>query len=316
MAEAHSTAPYLFKLGPLTVTKQGLQRATPYFFLTPAALVLITALLYPVIYGLRLSLYEWALRDLRKPPIFRGLENFVDLFKSPNFQTSVQVTLKFTLTVVIVEILLGLAIALLLEEKMKGLRVFRTIFVLPIMVAPVVVGIVWRFLYDPSYGLLNYFLGKIGIAPKLWLAEPTLALKSIIITDIWQWTPFVFLLLLAALQGIPRSFLEAAYVDGANYWQTFFLIKLPLMKSIIGITAALRLIDAFRGLVVMYIMTFGGPGMSTEILSMHLYKTAFNSQRLGLASAIAVILLGIIFVITIVMVIVFRTQQEEDYRKR
>ncbi len=304
-----------FKLGPFTISKQGLQKATPYFFLTPAALVMVMALMYPVIYGLRLSLFQWALRDFRKAPTFIGLQNFVELFKSPNFHTSFQVTLRFTLTVVIVEVILGLVIALLLEEKMKGLRIFRTIFVLPIMVAPVVVGIVWRFIYDPTYGLLNYFLGFAGIAPKLWLADPKIALNSIIITDIWQWTPFVFLLLLAALQGIPRSFLEAAYVDGASYWQTFWHVKLPLMKSIIGITAALRLIDAFRGLVVMYIMTFGGPGMSTEILSMHLYKTAFNSQRLGLASAIAVILLGIILAITVIMIVVFRTQQQGKFRR-
>ena len=117
-------------------------------------LVMILALLYPVIYGLRLSFFQWALRDIRKPPTFIGLQNFVELFKSPNFHTSFQVTLRFTLTVVIVEVLLGMAIALLLEEKMKGLRLFRTIFILPIMIAPVVVGLVWKLLYDPSFGMI------------------------------------------------------------------------------------------------------------------------------------------------------------------
>ncbi len=305
----NSQSAYLVQLGPLKITPRMLQKAMPYLFLTPFILsFLVLVLLFPVLYGLRLSLYDWALRDISKAPVWYGLGNYVELVKNPFFRTSVLVTLKFTSVVVVAEVFLGLVLALLLEERMKGIRLFRTTFVLPIMIAPVVVGVIWRFLYDPSFGLINYFLSKVGIAPKLWLAEPSLALWSIIVTDIWQWTPFVFLLLLAALQGVPRELLEAAYVDGANYWQNLFLVKLPLIKALIGLTAALRLIDAFRGLVVMYIMTFGGPGMSTEILSLHLYKTAFSSQRLGLASAIGVILLGIILIITGLMAYGFRKE--------
>lgn len=304
-APSAKAQPGRFKLSPKTRRK-----IVPYAFLTPAVVILLVTIVYPVFYGLTLSLYQWSLSDINQPPVFVGLANFIELFKSPFFHTSVTVTLKFTLIVVAVELLLGLMLALLLEEKMKGLRLFRTIFVLPIMVAPVVVGVIWRFLYDPSFGLINYVLGQIGVAPRLWLADPALALGAIIMTDVWQWTPFVFLLLLAALQGVPRELLEAGHVDGTTYWQNLFYIKLPMIKTIIGITAALRLIDGFRGLVVMYIMTFGGPGMSTEILSLHLYKTAFGSQRLGLASAIAVILLGIIFVITLVMLIGFQKREE------
>ena len=292
--------------------KKILQQSTPYFFLAPAVITLGFALLFPVFYGLRLSFSQWALRDIRKAPVFIGLTNYTDLLKSDFFHTSFKVTLIFTSIVVVAEIFVGLVLALLLEEKMKGLRLFRTIFVLPIMVAPVVVGLLWRFLYDPSFGLINYFLGFLGIAPKLWLAKPSLALTSIILTDIWQWTPFVFLLLLAGLQGIPREFLEAGLVDGANYWQNLIHIKLPLIRSIIGITAVLRLIDAFRGLVVMFIMTFGGPGMSTEILSLHIYKTAFMSQRLGLASAVAVILLGLILILTFILLLGMRQRGGEN----
>ncbi len=285
-----------------------LQKSTPYAFLAPAIIILGFAMLFPVFYGLRLSMYEWALRDIRNPPLFRGLANFIDLFKSPFFHTSIKVTFLFTGVVVVSEILLGLFLALLLESRMRGLRLFRTIFVLPIMIAPVVVGVLWRYLYDPSFGLINYFIGLIGIKPQIWLADPSLALISIIITDIWQWTPFVFLLLLAGLQGIPQELVEAGVVDGTNYWQNLIHIKLPQISSIIAITAALRLIDAFRGLVVMYIMTFGGPGMSTQILSLHLYKTAFVSQRLGLASAIAVILFLIILTVTLGMLLGLREQ--------
>ncbi len=243
-------------------------------------------------------------------PEFLGLGNYRELFHSEFFWTSVKVTLKFTGSVVIFEIFLGLIIALLLEEKMKGLRILRTIFILPIMIAPVVVGLTWRFLYDPSFGLINYLLGFLGIKPQTWLANPDLALPSVILADIWQWTPFVFLLLLAGLQGIPRELLEAGQVDGANYLQNLFYIKLPQIKSIISITAVLRLIDAFRSLEVMYIMTEGGPGMSTEILSLHIYKTAFISQRLGLASANAVVLMALILGLTLIMMRGMRPTQE------
>jgi multiple sugar transport system permease protein len=291
--------------------KQLLQRTTPYMFLFPALVVILLAMLFPVIYGLGLSFFEWALRDIRVAPVFRGLGNYVELFKSEYFYTNVRVTLVFTLTVTVAEIALGLILALLLEAKMAGLRTFRTIFVLPIMVAPVVVGVVWRYLYDPSFGMINYLLNVLGIEARMWLSEPNLALPSIIIADIWQWTPFVFLLLLAGLQGVPKDMLEAGMIDGTNYLQNLWHIKLPVIQSLILVTAALRLIDAFRSLVVVYIMTFGGPGKSTELLSIAVYKTAFISQRLGLASAIAVILLLIIFLVTL---FVFFTSRGESRR--
>lgn len=292
-------------------SKQLLQRTTPYMFLLPALAVILLAMLFPVVYGLGLSLFDWALRDIRVAPVFRGLGNYVELFKSEYFYTNIRVTLIFTLTVTVSEIVVGLILALLLEQKMAGLRIFRTIFVLPIMVAPVVVGVVWRYLYDPSFGMINYFLSVLGIEARMWLSEPQLALPSIIVADIWQWTPFVFLLLLAGLQGVPKDLLEAGMIDGTNYLQNLLHIKLPVIQPIIIVTAALRLIDAFRSLVVVYIMTFGGPGKSTELLSMAVYKTAFISQRLGLASAIAVILLAIIFLVTL---FVFFTSRSESRR--
>lgn len=372
-----TTSDVLFRIGRFEVTVKTVQKATPYFFIGPAVLILCCTLIFPVFYGLRLSFYNWTLRDMAsaqaptlstesfellqeegipedvleklgylknrkfrtkeqflsnveraigaedtvayknillehslKKPTFLGLGNYRELVKSEFFWTSVNVTLKFSLSVVIFEILLGLILALLLEEKMKGLRLFRTIFILPIMIAPVVVGLIWRFLYDPSFGLVNYFLGFLGIEQQAWLSDPALALPAVVLADIWQWTPFVFLLLLAGLQGIPRSLLEAGEVDGATYLQNLFYIKLPQIKSIIGITAVLRLIDSFRSLVVMFIMTGGGPGMSTEILSLHLYKTAFTSQRLGLASAIAVVLIGIILTLTMILLWSMRSTQE------
>jgi multiple sugar transport system permease protein len=264
--------------------------------------ILLAIMVIPVFSSIRLSFFEWSLRDIRNVPVFIKLRNFQDILQNENFQTSIKVTLIFTISVVVLEMFSGMVIALMLEEGVPGLRLFRTIFILPVMIAPVVVGVVWKFLYNPSYGKINYFLEQLNLKPVGWLSDPDMALVSIILTDIWQWTPFVFLLLLAGLQGIPHDLSDAARVDGANYFQNLIHIKLPCISGVIGITAVLRLIDAFRGLVVMLIMTNGGPGVSTEILSLHLYKTAFTDQRLGKASAVAVILLIIITLLSIVFV--------------
>jgi multiple sugar transport system permease protein len=278
-------------------------KKSPYLFLLPAVLLMAVILIVPIFSGLRLSFFQWQLRDIGKSPTFVGLRNYGELFANEYFWESVKVTIKFTASVVILEIIAGMIIALLLEEGVKGIRLFRTLFILPIMVAPVVVGVMWRFMYNQAYGKLNYFITSMGFAPVGWLSDPKIALISVIIADVWQWTPFVFLLCLAGLQGVPKELSEAATVDGANYLQMLFKVKLPYMASIIGITAVLRLIDAFRSLVVILNMTNGGPGVSTEVLSLHLYKLAFTGQRLGMASAVAVILLLLIVSLSLVLVI-------------
>ncbi len=272
-----------------------------YLFILPAALIMGAILLYPILDGLRLSFFEWQMRNLAKNPLWVGLRNYKELFSDRYFLESIKVTLSFTFSVVIIELVLGMIIALLLEQGIKGLRFFRSIFILPIMVAPVVVGVVWRFLYNPSYGMINYLLGRLGIEPVGWLSNPNIALISVIIADVWQWTPFVFLLLLAGLKGVPKVLTEAAMIDGANYFQNLFFVRIPSIASVIGITVVLRMIDSFRSLVVIFNMTYGGPGLSTEVLSLHLYKKAFVGQRLGIASAIAIVLLTIIVILSLML---------------
>lgn len=285
------------------IENAGRKTRNAYLFLLPAVAVLGVILLIPIFNGLRLSFFEWPLRDITKDPVFVGLRNYGELFNSEYFRGSVRATLIFTFSVVTIELIVGTCLALLLEGEIPGLRFFRTLYILPIMIAPVVVGVVWRFMYHPSYGKINYFLGQIGIDPIGWLSNPDVAMKAVIITDVWQWTPFVFLLVLAGLQGVPKDLTEAARVDGAGYLQTLLFVKLPYISAVIGLAAVLRLIDSFRSLVVIFNMTFGGPGVTTEVLSLHLYKIAFTSQRLGMSSAVAVILLLIIFTLSLPFVL-------------
>lgn len=290
--------------------KRFLTRFTPYLFLAPAIFIFGFALFYPVFYGITLSFFQWGMRDMyAKAPLFVGLKNYIEISQSPYFLTSLRVTSIFIGVTMVAELSIGMALALLAERKTRGLHIFRTIFILPIMIAPVVVGVIWRYLYNPTYGLINYFLGIVGIKQIMWLSQSHTALASIIITDIWQWTPFVFLILLGGLQTVPNEVIEASVMDRANYFQRLIHIKLPIMKPIIGITVVLRLIDAMRGLVVMFIMTFGGPGLSTEVLSLHIYKTAFVGQRLGRASTISVFLILYMLIVAFGVLRIFRTER-------
>ena len=283
-----------------------LKDLTPYFFIAPAILVLGFTCLYPVLKGFELSFYDWSLGTPMESRKFVGWENFAWAWRDPAVFNSMRVTAVFTAAAVSAELLLGLALAFLLEKGMKGIAIFRTVFIIPIMIAPVVVGLIWRYLFDANYGLINYIIQLIGFEPKIWLGTPGLALPAIIITDIWQWTPFMFILFMAGLQSLPRDPVEAAEVDGATTWQVIHLIKIPLLAPVIWVAIILRVIDAFRSLETMFIMTFGGPARETEVLSLNIYKTAFLSQRLGLASVNAVFLLVFILLLSLAFLLIAR----------
>ncbi|MEJ2136230.1 MAG: sugar ABC transporter permease [Desulfofustis sp.] len=278
-----------------------LNRATPYLFLAPAGIILIFALLYPIGYLTMASFFDWRMGTPFSDAVFYGFKNYAWILKDPNFRESFMVTITFAFTVVVLEMVIGVGLALMLERPIRGMSVFRTIFILPMMIAPIVVGLVWRYMYNPQFGIFNKTLKKWGFEPIPWLSSPDWALPSVIIADIWQWTPFIFILSLAALQSLPRSSLEAARIDGASEWQQIIYIKIPLMMPVLVVAALLRMIDAFKVLEVIFIMTNGGPGLSTEIMSLQIYKTAFVSWELGRAAALSNILLAIVLVITLTM---------------
>jgi multiple sugar transport system permease protein len=283
-----------------------LKDLTPYVFLAPAILVLGFTCLYPVVKGFELSFYDWSLGTPMASRKFVGWENFVWAWRDPAVFNSMRVTAIFTAAAVSAELFLGLALAFLLEKGMKGIAIFRTVFIIPIMIAPVVVGLIWRYLFDANFGLINYVISLLGFEPKIWLGTPGLALPAIIVTDIWQWTPFMFILFMAGLQSLPRDPVEAAAVDGATAWQVIRMVKIPLLAPVIWVAIILRVIDAFRSLETMFIMTFGGPARETEVLSLNIYKTAFLSQRLGLASVNAVFLLAFILLLSLAFLLIAR----------
>ncbi len=194
-----------------------------------------------------------------------------------------------------------MGLALLLDRNIRGLTILRTLFILPMMIAPIVVGLMWRYMYHPTIGIFNRTLVSMGFDPVPWLSDANWAFVAIVIADIWQWTPFIFILSLAALQSLPRSALEAARIDGATGWQAIVYIKLPLMLPVLIVTMLLRLIDAFKVLEVILVMTNGGPGLATEILSLRINRTASEFRALGEAAAMSNILLLVLMSLTLGM---------------
>ncbi len=279
------------------MTQSGQSRRVPYLFALPALLVMLVGLFYPVVETLRLATYEVRLGEAPTAASFRGLKLFAEVLSDPSVRQSMAVTLKFAVIVVAIELLIGVGLALMLEGKIPGMSILRTIFVLPMMIAPVCVGLIWRYMFDANAGPINAWLSGTGWQPA-WLADADLAFFAVCVTDIWQFTPFVFIMALAGLQGLDSSLVEAARIDGARLWQIIWYIKLPLLMPILMITLLMRLIDALRGLEVVYAMTNGGPGLSTELFSLHIYKSAFVTQRMGHSAALSVCLLVVTTVLS------------------
>ncbi|MCJ8311321.1 MAG: sugar ABC transporter permease [Rhizobiaceae bacterium] len=276
-----------------------LNRMTPYIFMAPAAVIMVVALLYPLLYMAYGSFRDWDPSQKLGETEFVGFKNYITLINDPNFLESLTVTLTFAVSVVSIEMLLGVGLALLLDRNIRGMSVLRTLFILPMMIAPVVVGLMWRYMYHPTVGTFNRVLKSLGLDGVDWLGQH--ALLSVIIADIWQWTPFIFILSLAALQSLPQSALEAARIDGANGWQQIWHIKLPLMMPVLIVTCLLRLIDAFKVLEVILVMTEGGPGLSTEILALRISRTATEFRELGVAAAMSNYLLLMLLILTAAM---------------
>ncbi|CTQ33211.1 carbohydrate ABC transporter permease [Jannaschia rubra] len=276
-------------------------RLTPYLFLAPAVAVMAVALLYPIGYMIWASFLDWNPSQRIGEADFVGLRNYVDLLGDAAFRESFWVTIRFAAIVVAFEMVLGVGLALLLDRELRGMTLLRTVFILPMMIAPIVVGLVWRYMYHPTVGTFNRVLDDLGLPSAPWLSDGDWAFASVVIADVWQWTPFIFILSLAALQSLPRSAIEAARIDGATGWQMIRHIKIPLMMPVLIVTALLRMIDAFKVLEVILVLTNGGPGLSTEILALRISRTASEFRELGYAAAMSNLLLILLLVLTLAM---------------
>ena len=268
------------------------QRLLPYVLIAPAVAVLLALSIYPLIYSASVSLQTTA---------GWGLGNFTRLLSDNFFLTAMAHTFVYAVAALTCEFLLGLGLALLLNSQIRGRGLFRASLLVPMMLPSVVAGVVWRLLLNPNFGAVNGTLKQIGIDTEslTWTASPVLAMVSVIAVDVWQWTPFVFLVLLAGLQAIPQEPYEAALIDGSNRWQTFRHVTLPLLKPAILIVLLLRTMDLLRVFDQIFILTEGGPGFATETISLYIYRTAFRFFDFGYAAAMSFVLLIVTNVISV-----------------
>ncbi|SHG26573.1 multiple sugar transport system permease protein [Kaistia soli DSM 19436] len=261
-----------------------------YLFASPALIVMIAILIYPLIYSFVMSFYRW---DLSAPSqYFVGLSNYRDTFNSLGFKQTLRVQLIFSAVTIIIEVAAGMGVAVLVNSKLRGLKLARTLLLVPPMIAPAVVGLNFRWLFNGQYGLVNGILRYLGLPEAPWLSDPNWALVSVMIADIWQNTPLLVLLFLAGLQSLPQDPIEAAQVDGASPWGIFWHITLPLMRPILMIALMLRIIDTFRTFDVVWLMTQGGPGGATSLITVNAYQLAFQSASFGHAAAVSYVALA------------------------
>lgn len=267
----------------------------PYVLIAPAVSVLLALSIYPLIYSITVSLQvgeSW------------GIGNFTRLFSDSFFLTAMAHTFVFAISALTCEFLIGLGLALLLNSHIRGRGFFRATLLVPMMLPPVVAAIVWRLLLNPNFGAINGTLKQIGVdtEPLTWTASPVLAMLSVIAVDVWQWTPFVFLVLLAGLQAIPQEPYEAALIDGSSRWQTFRHVTFPLLKPAILIVLLLRTMDLLRVFDQIFILTEGGPGFATETISLYIYRAAFRFFDFGYAAAMSFVLLALTNIISVVYI--------------
>jgi multiple sugar transport system permease protein len=271
----------------------------PALFIAPALAVLLSLSIYPLIYSITISLQHETASG-----IAWSLGNFTRLFSDSFFLTAMVHTFVYAIAALSCEFLLGLGLALLLNSKMRGRGLFRASLLVPMMLPSVVVGVVWRLMLNPDFGAVNGTLRRIGLntASLTWTASPKLAMLSVIAVDVWQWTPFVFLVLLAGLQAIPEEPYEAALIDGSSPRQTFWHVTLPLLKPSILIVLLLRTMDLLRVFDQIFILTEGGPGFATETISLYIYRTAFRFFDFGYAAAMSFVLLALTNVISVIYI--------------
>ena len=267
----------------------------PTLFLAPALAVLLSLSIYPLIYSVKISLQQETALG-----ITWGLGNFTRLLSDNFFWTAMGHTFVYAGAALTGEFLLGLGLALLLNNQIRGRGFFRASLLVPMMLPTVVVGVVWRLMLNPNFGAVNGTLKYFGIDTEslTWTASPKLAMLSVIAVDVWQWTPFVFLVLLAGLQAIPQEPYEAALIDGSSRWQTFWHVTLPLLKPSILIVLLLRTMDLLRVFDQIFILTEGGPGFATETISLYIYRAAFRFFDFGYAEAMSFVLLALTNIIS------------------
>jgi multiple sugar transport system permease protein len=264
-------------------------RIWSWAFLLPVVAVLMIAAFIPLGYGLVLSFFRYKLTIATSRPAFIGLQNYFNMFRDEIFIKSLTNNVVFALLSVSIELGIGVMVAMMLSDDNRMSRLMTTFLMVPMIIAPVAAGTLWRMMLDRTYGVVNYLLSFVGIPPVSWIGDYRIALYTVVFVDCWQFIPFVALLVLSSIKSIPQSFLDAARVDGASPWKVFTKVVLPITSPVIIIVAMIRFIDAFKIFDVVFVMTQGGPGNATEMLPTYIYRQGIKFLDVGYSSATAIL---------------------------
>ncbi len=275
-------------------------------FLSPTLLIFGVFVAFPVVFSFYLSFHKWNMFSPERS--FVGLDNYLRIMRNPEFWIVLRHTLVYTLGTVPLNMVLALLVAYVLNRRIAGKKLLRAAFFAPVVVSPVAAAVIWRWIYEPNFGILNYALGSIGIPPVNWLNDPTAAMFSLIIMGVWKSFGINMVLFAAGLQGIPEHYYEAAEIDGASPLARFWNITLPLLSPTTLFILVMSVIGSFQVFDIVYVLTSGGPLDSTKVLVFYLYEHAFKYFDMGYASAVAYLMFAIIFVLTLLQMRYFKNR--------
>ncbi len=272
-------------------------KRTGFLLILPLLVLFLGLTIYPLIYMVYMSFHQYSLASWEEPK-FIGWKNYQEILRDHTASSSVNFTLFLLFTAVPIEVLLGIGIAFLIRD-VWGEKVLRSALIIPMTIPPVVAGIAWKMLYNYEFGPINYFLSLFGLPKASWLGSQSFARLGVLLIDVWQWTPFIFLVIYAGLQSIPRDVVEASLVDGASGWSAMRHIELPLLRPLIWVILIIRVIDVLKLFDIVYMVTFGGPGSATHSYSFYIYKVGISfGWDVGYASALSIILLLVVTILT------------------
>lgn len=283
-----------------------------FLLLLPAIIYIILTAIYPIIYSVYLSFFEYRLTDPTQTKTFVGLYNYLKAIKSHDFRIIFKNTLVFVFFTVSIQLILGYLLAAALNKENKIINFIRTIIIIPMAITPIVIGLVWKNLYNADYGWINYLVQQLNFISVRgsMLSDSSTAMGAVILIDIWRWTPLIMLMLLAGLKSIDKQYYEAARIDGASMFQRFKYVTFPLLKPVILVALIIRTLDAFKVFDIIWASTQGGPGLATEVLNFHIYKEGLDHFRMGAGTAKSNMLVLIMIFITIFYIRILESQED------
>jgi multiple sugar transport system permease protein len=267
-------------------------------FALPALAVILAVIVFPWVFTVYMSVHDW---NIVGDTSFVGADNYLRLLSDARFLESIWHTFYFTVLAVVLPLLLGVAAAVIFHREFPARGFLRAIFIMPMMATPVAIALVWTMMFHPQLGVLNYLLSLVGIPPQLWVFAPDTVIPSLVLVEVWHWTPLVMLIVLGGLASLPTEPYESALIDGASQWQMFRHITWPLVLPFVMVALVIRTIDALKTFDTIFVITQGGPGTASETINIYLYLQAFAFYNMGHASAVVVVFFAIIVALSLLL---------------